>query len=134
MTYEILHKLDCSDSGCGDIRLTYQEICLLLDYEYRLHGKDQIGHLRFYDVVAFRFRDELHSAGFALDSYDSLVKITNSEWIDQLRSYEPAEVEQVSEKNHYAILISNTGYLEVIADVATVEAAPDGGSPAQAKR
>jgi hypothetical protein len=115
-----VHRLESPGSGCGDIRLTYRETYLVLDYEFRASGRDYVGHLRFEDVVAFRFRDELHSAGFADASYDEVVDIQDSEWLEQLSVIEPAGFGALRSRRHFAVLLSNNGYLEVVALRVTI--------------
>jgi hypothetical protein len=121
MNNTTVHRLYTPDSGCGDIRVRYENLALVLDYEFRATGNNQVGHLRFVDVVAFRFRDELHSSGFEKGSYDEIVELQKSEWLDQLRSIEPPGFGSLSGKRHFAVLLSNNGYLEVVArDVVAV--------------
>jgi hypothetical protein len=116
MNPRIVHNLACPDSGCGDIRITYHDLRLLLDYEFRAGGQDQVGHVEFSNVVAFMFRDELHSAGFVHGSYDQVVEIGDSSWLEELRAGEPSGFGGLSGTHHFAVLVSSNGYLEVLAE------------------
>jgi len=72
--------------------------------------------------VAFRFVDELHSAGFAPGSYDAVVEIAPSPWLEHLRAIEPSGYDQLQDRRHFALLLSSNGYLEVVARELVMEA------------
>ncbi len=106
-------------SGCGDIRLSADGSQLVAEYEYLSEGDDRniVGRLSFSGVTAFRFRNEMHSLGFAEGSYDTLVEIIDSEWRRELLGIEPSGIwGSVENKKHYAVFFSSNGYLEVIAE------------------
>lgn len=117
MITKILLELPIPGSGCGDIRITASSIELLVEYEYLEDtGRDLIGRVKFTDLVAFRFRNEMHSAGYCDGSYDSIVEILDSEWIRELLKIEPIGIfNSVRDKRHFAIFLSNNGYIEIIA-------------------
>jgi hypothetical protein len=102
-------------SGCGDIRVRYFGLSLRVEFEYHLDGKDLIGELRFEGVLAFRFRDEMHSAGFPTGSYDCVMSSRKTDWLRELAAAEPSGVKATSEATHFAVLFSSNGLLEVIA-------------------
>ena len=114
---EFLTHLDLPvpGSGCGDISVRYLGLSLLVEFEYHLDGNDLIGELRFDGVIAFRFRDEMHSAGFPSGSYDCLMSSRESDWLRELAAAEPTGVVAVSEAKHFAVLLSSNGFLEVVA-------------------
>jgi hypothetical protein len=116
MKVQPIHSLATLDSGCGDIRLVFENLELVLQYEFGPEGADQVGKVRFVGVVAFRFRNELHSAGFVDGSYDQVVEIVPSEWLTELKTLEPAGFSGLTDKRHFAVLLSSNGYLEVIAE------------------
>jgi hypothetical protein len=122
MTTTASHPLPIPDSGCGDIRIRFDGLGLNVEYEFRDAGKDQIGQLRFLGVVAFRFVDELHSAEFAPGSYDTVVEIAPSPWLEHLRAIEPSGYDQLQDRRHFALLLSSNGYLEVVARELVMEA------------
>lgn len=110
-----LWALRTSQSGCGDVRLISDGVSLLAEYEYRSNGQDWIGGVQFEEVIAHRFRDEMHSQGFDPSSYDTVVELAESEWIEALAKAEPDGIWGMKGKKHFAILLSNNGYLEVVA-------------------
>jgi len=84
-------------------------------------GMRPAGVLQFGDVTAFRFRDEMHSLGFANESYDCLVEVVESDWHKELCRIEPDHLlVTVKESKHFAVLLSSNGYLEVVAKSATL--------------
>lgn len=112
-------ELPISDSGCGGIRVSSSSLNLRVEYEYFSEElkKDLVGSFRLLGVTAYRFRNEMHSAGFSEGSYDNLVEIIESEWTQELLSIEPSGIwGSVEHKRHFAVLFSSNGYLEVIAD------------------
>lgn len=119
-------RLPVSGAGCGSIRVTANSIELKLEYEYVSENDDinHVGQIKFYRTGAYRFRKEILSAGFIEASYDSIVEVKNSKWHKELIKKEPTDVLfSVKEKKHYALLLSNNGYLEVIAE--SLEVLPD---------
>ena len=107
-------------SGCGDISIRYLGLSLLVEFEYHLGGRDLIGELRFDGVLAFRFRDEMHSAGFPAGSYDCVMSSQQTDWLRELKAAEPAGVNAVSEATHFAVLLSSNGLLEIVARAASL--------------
>jgi hypothetical protein len=113
-------------SGCGDIRVAYYATSLYVDFEYRLDGNDLIGQLAFDDVVAFRFRKEMYSAGFEPESYDRLLVSDQSPWLQELKKIEPSGLSDLQAAKHFALFLSSNGYLEVVATKALLKEARRG--------
>jgi len=63
----------------------------------------------------FRFRDEMHSAGFPTGSYDCVVSSCQTDWLEELSAIEPSGVSGVAGTKHFAVLFSSNGFLEVVA-------------------
>jgi hypothetical protein len=104
-------------SGCGDVRFESDGYTTALWYEYRLRGIDYIAGMRFAGTIAFRFRDEPRSAGYAKGSYDCLVEITDSTWVSQMQLIEPSQLPMsVTSKRHFALMLSSNGFFEIVAD------------------
>jgi len=122
-----LWGLRTPQSGCGDIRITFDGVILLAEYEFRGGGQDQVGGLRFEDVIAYRFRDEMHSQGYVHSSYDSVVEVIDSDWIEGLVKAEPEGIHGAKGKKHFAVLLSSNGYLEAVAG-SCIEVEPRRGS------
>jgi len=110
-----LWRLQTPGSGCGDIRITFDGVNLLAEYEYRGEGQDHVGGLLFEDVIAYRFRDEMHSQGFETSSYDWVIEVIGSNWVEGFVKDEPKGIRGAKGKKHYAVLLSSNGYLEAIA-------------------
>lgn len=116
-----------SDAGCGAIRLLFEATDLLLEYEGHDEGGEPIvGRLRFVSVIAFRYRDEMHSLGFAEGSYDSVLTFDDSAWLNELSGIEPRGISDVVGRKHFAVLLSQNGYLEVVAERVAVGSATAG--------
>lgn len=107
-------------SGCGGIGVHFSGLKLLVEFEYTVGAEDLIGLLRFEGVLAFRFRDEMHSAGFPSGSYDCVVSSKSTSWLRELTAVEPQGVENVAEATHFAVLLSSNGLLEVVARAASL--------------
>jgi hypothetical protein len=120
MTAKVVIDLPLSGAGCGAIQLSTDGV----DLEVSVYsGLRKIGKLSFDTVVAFRFRDEMHSLGFLEESYDAVVEIAQSEWLSQILALEPDAI-HLTAKNckHFAVMLSSNGYLEVIARSVGFEA------------
>lgn len=88
-----------------------------VSYEYRDGGVDHIGTIRFSGVIAFRFRNEMHSAGFLRGTYNALVDVGQSEWLKELARYEPRHIaDLVARARHFAVFFDSNGYFEVVAE------------------
>lgn len=114
-----ISDLSIPSSGCGDVDLSFDGTRLVFCYEIRRQGNDFIGRVTFEDVRAFRFRDEMLSGEFEKGAYDTLLKIPDSTWVAELESCGPGDV-SLSATNHYAVLFSSNGYLEVAAGAVEV--------------
>ena len=123
MVARMIEKLPIPESGCGNLRMLFDGVEMLAEYEYRTAGVDTIGAIRFHGVVTFRFSDEMHCAGFVRDSYDSVVEVADSEWLRSLKDNEPPGISGVVGKTHFAMLFSSNGYLEVVAERLSVPSA-----------
>lgn len=114
-------RLPIGGSGCEDMELSSDGTELDCIINYLSAAQLQTVAVRFKDVIAFRFRDEMHSTGFADGSYDTIVEIDDSTWIRELLQNEPRGIlGGVKGKHHIAVLLSNVGYLEVIGESAEI--------------
>jgi len=108
--------LPIGGAGCGDIQIASDGDSLTLTYQYFSGGQSHSRALQFDDVDAFRFHDEMRSRGFCPGSYDTVVEIRDSEWLAELIEKEPEQILGTTRgKRHFAVLLSNNGYLEVVA-------------------
>lgn len=108
--------LRTSQSGCGDIRITFDGLTLIIEYEFSSGGNDFVGGVIFDNVIAYRFRDELHSHGFETSSYDAIIEIVDSDWIGYLLGDRFTDGINLKDSKHFAVLLSNNGYLEAVAE------------------
>ena len=115
MVTDVRYTLPVGGSGSGDSRLTFDGD-LLLEFGCSEDQRGSAGAIKFYDVIAFRFRDEMHSLGFVESSYDSIVEVPDSDWYRELLRIEPhSSLRTIKDKHHYACFLSDSGYLEIIA-------------------
>lgn len=104
--------LPISGVGCGFIDIRSDGVQLAVGIS---DGQVPVGTIRFDDVTAFRFRDEMHSRGFIGESYDTVVEVIDSDWLQELIAIEPNQIlASVKGSRHFAVLLSSNGYLEVI--------------------
>lgn len=110
--------LGVGGSGCGfgEVRQSGNDV--VLEYEY---GAGQIGRAVFDDVVAFRFSAEYYSEVIPDGSYDCVVEVLESEWLEHLRRVLPKGI-VLSGRRHFAVFASNIGELEAIAQSVRLEA------------
>jgi len=116
MYAEKLTELPVPSSGCGDSRVLTDGVELLLEYEYRADKTDWIGGIRFTEIVAYRFRNELHSRGYCSESYEAVAEIKDSLWLSELLRDEPPGIRSARGKRHFAVFLDSNGYLEIIAE------------------
>ena len=110
------------DSDCGNSRLVSDGVELSLEYEYRADRTDWIGSIHFTNVMAYRFRNEMHSQGYCSESYNSVAEVKDSPWLAELIRNEPIGIHDAADKKHFAVFLSSNGYLEVIADAFAISA------------
>ena len=111
-----LLDLPIPKSGCGNSQFQSDGITVALRFEYRSHGKDFIGVIQFREVVAYRYRDELHSLGYASEAYESVAEIADSEWCKELHFT----------GKHIAVFLSSNGYFEFLAESVSLGEAHEG--------
>lgn len=119
MRVKELFSLPASGAGCGRLRIVASSVRLDAEFEYFSDELDRemTAILRFEGIKAFRFRQELLSLGFVKESYDNLVEILESDWYCELLALEPRDVlGSIRGRRHFAVFLSNNGYLEVIAE------------------
>jgi hypothetical protein len=102
--------------GCGDTRFISDSYNCWIEYEYHQQGEDFIGVIQFRGVVAYRFRNEMHSRGYLSEAYESIAIIDQSDWIRALDVQGPAGSTDLLGKKHFALLLTSNGYFELVAD------------------
>lgn len=113
--------LGVGGAGCSDIRISTIGVSLLAEVQYLVAGRTATETVVYSDVIAFRFRDEMHSQGFYEQAYDTVIEVFDSQWLHELAAIEPTGLlSGVAGKRHFATLFSNFGYLEVLAENAHV--------------
>lgn len=87
-----------------------------LRYEFERAGLAFGGGILFERVRAFRFRGESHCTTWHLESaYDTLVEVTESDWVSELLAAEPSETWGRWKIRHFLIYIDSAGAYEVAA-------------------
>jgi hypothetical protein len=108
--------LPIPQSGCGDTRLCSDGLALTLEFEYRKLGQHVIGSVRFDGVIAYRFRNELHSLDYCSESYESIAEVRDSEWRKSLVDTASDGEASPSRLRHFALFLTSNGYFEILAD------------------
>jgi len=121
-----LSELPIPQSGCGNTRLVSDGVSLNIEFEYRAQGQDLVGCIEFESVVAYRFRNEMHSRGYSSDAYESLVEIAESPWKEEVSEIAPSGIGDVSGAHHYALFLSSNGYFEILAHAFCVQSSRAG--------
>lgn len=119
MKVKKLLELPISGSGCANIRVIASSAELLVMYGFNSEKDSSrlIGQILFDSVIAYSFRNTMHSEDYAEGSYDSLVEVSGSNWINWLLEIEPPMIgNTVANKKHFAMFFSENGYLEVVAE------------------
>lgn len=119
-------QLPISQSGCGNTRLISDGVSLTIEFEYREAGRDLIGCLRFSEVIAYTFRNEMHSQGYLSEAYDAVHEVPESSWLQQMKDAAPNGVRDADSKRHFAVFLSSNGYFEVLAGSYVFEALREG--------
>jgi hypothetical protein len=109
MKAKTMIDLPIPQSGCGNTELISDGISLTLRFEYRKSKNDHIGIIKFDGVIAHRFRDEVHSLGYASEAYESIAEILDSTWCSELNF----------DGRHFAIFRSSNGYFEVWREITS---------------
>lgn len=126
MNAKQITQLSMPDSDCGNSRVVSDGVELLIEYEYHADQMDWIGSIHFTDVVAYRFRNEMHSQSFCAESYTAVAEIQDSPWLADLVRNEPPGIRSAKSRKHFAVFLSSNGYFEVIADAFDLPASRKG--------
>ncbi|OPH60458.1 hypothetical protein BC351_18385 [Paenibacillus ferrarius] len=105
-----------SNCICSGVNLTYQKGDAILTYDYYdIDNDDKVfnGGLIFSGTVAHRHSSEKFTK-YIEGSYDTLLEITNSDWINELTTLSPDWAKRLSMKN-FAIYLDSYGLFEFIA-------------------
>lgn len=90
---------------------------LLLRFDYDRDGILFRSGLHFFKVRAQRHRAELHcSAEQVRISYDQLVEVQGSGWVNELLDSTPADHRNSWVMNHYMIFFHGSGVYEIVAE------------------
>lgn len=106
-----------SNCICNGVVLTYRKGDALLTYDYHdIDKEDKVfnGGILFKHVVAHRHSSEKFTK-YVEGSYDTLLELTNSDWINELKAYSPDWAEFWKIK-HFAIYLDSYGLYEFIAN------------------
>jgi hypothetical protein len=122
MTLIKILDLSTSGVGCLDANVQHSGGDLRVEYGYETEESTWTGAIRFENVGAFRYANERHAKAFPSEAYDAVVEIPDSDWMKGLLAERPVDLQWPFERRHFAVFLSNCGYLEVIAE--RVEALP----------
>lgn len=116
-----LADLPIPQSGCGNTRLVSDGLSLSIEFEYRAQGRDLVGCVKFDSVVAYRFRNEMHSRNYSSEAYEALIEIAESPWKEEISEIAPSGMGDASSARHYATFLSSNGYFEILAHAFCVQ-------------
>ncbi len=121
--FRIVSSLPIGGAGCQNYDLVVRGLeCVVSVWETMREGPADWRGV-FNGVVAYRFRAEIYGRGFFPESYDTLCEFLESDWIEELKSIRPQGL-RYWEFRHYALFMSNIGYLEVAAETFSEERPP----------
>ena len=90
---------------------------MILRFSYDKDGVIYHSGLQFNGPTALRHRAERSSTADQIESsYDTLVEITDSDWVSELRADTAEGWKDSWETHHYRIYIDSAGCYEVVAD------------------
>ena len=118
MNIKKIFSIPTDDAGCDAIRIAATPVVLVTDV-LRYKGRQERPFVRitFNNVIAFRFSDEMRTLSPIEGSFDTIVEIIDSNWLDELRLQEPADLALSAHNcHHFACFFTNNGYLEVISE------------------
>ena len=78
---------------------------------------EKVCRIKFYGTEMFSFRSEPFSIGFPSESYDAICELVNTDWI---RKFDRRSA-HVRELRHFAVYVSNSGYIEVASEAMDIE-------------
>ena len=125
MDLKQVYSLPRDEAGYGNIRITADSVNLSVEFEHWEGGQNKLGLIKFLDLSAFRFYDEMQS-DFEGDLSDTIYEVVDSPWRKQLLATEPENIHGVKDKHHFTVFLSNNGCLEVIAERLEVAQSEDG--------
>jgi hypothetical protein len=115
-----LMDLPISGSGCLWARFGYRDSDATMNFSYTDSQTRQssVGTLVFPHAITFRFWTEPHvPADFPSEAYDAVYEVLNSQWLVELEATEPpSSYKNLWRRRHFAVLLSNCGFFELIAD------------------
>lgn len=104
-------------SSISDVRLEFPGGTLSLYFDYDKDGIIYHSGLRFNKVRAHSHVAEMHCPAWKIKSaYDTLVKVTDSKWVEELRESTADDRRDSWTLNHYMIYFDSDGCYEIVAD------------------
>ena len=118
-----LHDLGASGAGCGFTEIISDTVKLSVEYEYFDEDSgcaETVGEIIFDGVAAYRFHGEYYGSGRPTTGDDTIVEILDSSWISEMNSHYPDGFPK-ADLHHFAVFLSNNGFLEVAAGSVSLE-------------
>jgi len=113
--HKIIHDLPIGGAGCGPVDFRTEGLNFIVTiHDVGRSGQSKID-ITFEGFTAFRFRAELYSKDFLPGSYDCVCEILESDWVAQMIRDRPKGLPYL-DMRHFAVLLSDTGYLEVACE------------------
>ncbi len=116
-----------STGGISGVALLFPGGSLTLRFDYDKDGTVFKSALIFDKVRAHHHETEMYCPAWKIRaSYDKLVEIQNSPWVDDLRDGIPEDLKNAWQLNHYMIYFDSDGCFEVIADSWSIKPEEEG--------
>lgn len=113
----IKHKIASAAFGSTATHMKYEGVDLTIVVKYQT----DVGEIRFDEITfkwahLFRFENELHCVGYEPDSFDSIVELQGSPWLnDVLKKGRALKRSEETEMHHFSVYLNDVGRLDVIA-------------------
>lgn len=123
MKKSVLGVIPCPSTeivGEPEVRLVGRDLSLLFEFEDDADDRFSSG-IVFGGVRAFRKRAEsLCTAWHVEDAYDSLVEVSDSDWVRELKADSDAQWRDRFPMRHFMVYLDSFGALEVVGGEASL--------------
>jgi hypothetical protein len=116
---EVLHRLPIPGEGCQNMYLYTIGSVVVALFSYQTGPKFSFGTVEFERTLTLNYSAE-PVAILQDNAYDSIVRISPSEWLDNTLSRK-VRTEDPRQFHHFSVYFSNCGSLDVVAKRFKVE-------------
>jgi hypothetical protein len=112
---KILHCIRTPTHGADYAHFDKQSTTLVISVGLS-GGNEKVCKIRFPGAEMFNFRSEPFSVGFPSESYDAICELTDTDWV---KTFDRRSA-HVRELRHFAVYVSNSGYIEIASEAMEV--------------